>query len=83
MSESHHEPGKKDAKLRDGYCRRCDMTVTTFAVQYPYDHPEHYDGTSEYQCGRCGRREGRWSGKVLTSNGKGDTSSEPRFGIER
>lgn len=73
-----NEPAKKDAKLVDGYCAGCEHTVMALAHQYGYDHPEHYDGTSEYQCPRCGRREGRWTGAVLTLGG-----TEPRFGEER
>jgi len=23
-------------------------------VEYPYDHPKHYDGISEWQCPSCG-----------------------------
>lgn len=34
-------------------------------VQYAYPHPEMYDGVSEWVCGDCGRRVGRWSGRVL------------------
>lgn len=73
-----HEPAKKDAGLADGYCSRCDWTVMPFAVEYSHDSPEHYDGISEYQCPRCGLREGRWTGKVLTGG-----ASEPRLGEER
>ena len=46
-------------------------------VEYPYDHPERYDGVSENRCPDCGVRVGRWTGKVLT-----DGESEPRFGID-
>lgn len=72
------EPGKKDAGLSDGYCRGCERTVMSLAAEYPHDHPEHYDGVSEYRCPRCGRREGRWTGAVLTVG-----ASEPRLGEER
>lgn len=34
-----------------------------------------FDGISEWMCPVCGRREGRWTGKVL---GEGET--EPRYG---
>lgn len=65
-------------------CTRCGAPPEQhLAIQYSYDHPEHYDGTSEFKCLRCGLRRGRWSGKILTSNGKGDVSSEPRYGVER
>jgi hypothetical protein len=73
-----HEPAKKDAKLADGYCRHCDKTVMVIGVEYDYNHPERYDGVSEWNCPSCGRREGRWTGSVLT-----DGSSEPRLGEER
>lgn len=78
MTERLNEPGKKDAGLADGYCERCDQTVMVIGIQYDYDHPEHYDGVSEWRCPRCGRREGRWTGTVLTGG-----ASEPRFGEER
>lgn len=44
-------------------------------VEYTYDHPEHYDGISEFRCPDCGARVGRWSGKRLDDN-----EFEPRFG---
>lgn len=73
-----HEPAKKDAGLADGYCSRCDKNVMALSCQYDHDHPEHWDGASEFSCPRCGRREGRWTGRVLTGG-----ASEPRFGVER
>lgn len=73
-----HEPAKKDAGLADGYCARCDKNIMPIGVQYSYDHPESYDGVSEWVCGECGRREGRWTGAVLTEG-----ASEPRHGVER
>lgn len=73
-----HEPAKRDAKLVDGYCRRCDRTVMVMTTVYDIDHPEYYDIGSEFSCPRCGRREGRWTGSVLTEG-----ATEPRFGIER
>lgn len=72
------EPAKKDAKLADGYCRRCDKTVMPIGVEYSHDHPEHFDGVSEWRCPRCGRREGRFTGRLLTEG-----ASEPRLGEER
>lgn len=68
----------RPAKLSDGFCRRCDEKVQPFAIEYSYDSPEHYDGISEFQCPRCRRREGRWTGRVLTGGG-----TEPRLGEER
>lgn len=47
----------------------------TIMVQYRYDHPEHYDGVSEIRCQDCGKRVGRWTGKILE-----DGESEKRFG---
>lgn len=73
-----HEPAKKDAKLADGYCSACDRTVMVIGVEYSWDHPEHFDGVSEWRCPRCGRREGRFTGKVLTEG-----ATEPRYGEER
>lgn len=73
-----HEPAKKDAKLEDGYCVRCDKAVLAIGVEYSHDSPEHYDGVSEWNCPNCGRREGRWTGRVLTGG-----ASEPRLGEER
>lgn len=74
------EPAKKDANLEDGYCRRCDCVVMAIGVVYPDDHPEAAKDAgvvSEWECPRCGRREGRWSGRVLTGG-----SSEPLNGEE-
>lgn len=74
------EPAKKDAKLEAGYCRRCDRVVVVIGVVYPDDHPEANEGAgvvSEWECPRCGRREGRWTGAVLTGG-----ATEPLFGEE-
>jgi hypothetical protein len=43
-------------------------------IQYSHRHPQHYDGVSEWQCGKCNARIGRWSGKVLA-----DDESEKRY----
>lgn len=72
-----HEPAKKGAGLVDGYCARCDAAVLAIGEIYADDHPEHHDGVSEWRCPRCGRREGRWSGRILTGG-----SSEPLLGEE-
>ena len=58
-------------------CAACGNTdpATMLMVEYTYDHPQHYDGVSEYRCRKCGQRTGRWSGKVLQEN-----ESEKRFG---
>lgn len=46
-------------------CPECNELMT--GIQYglfPSDHPEHYDGVSEWSCA-CGCRIGRWTGKRL------------------
>lgn len=76
--ERLYASSKKTPGLAASYCVRCDKTVAVISIEYPYDHIEHYDGVSEWRCSRCNRREGRWTGKVLTGG-----ASEPRLGIER
>lgn len=34
-------------------------------IEYPYGHPERYDGVSEWRCMECGARWDRWTGKAL------------------
>jgi hypothetical protein len=46
-------------------------------IEYDMLHPEYYDGISEITCLQCGKRVGRWSGKVLK-----DDEYEKRFGKE-
>ena len=48
---------------------------TLVAIEYPYGHPQRYDGVSEYMCPNCKTRWGRWTGNIL-----GENESEPRFG---
>ena len=55
-------------------CPQCRRQLT--GIEYPYDHPDHYDGVSEWACIPCGYHLGRWSGKLL---GEGET--EPKYGI--
>lgn len=43
-------------------------------VEYPLNHPEHYDGVSEIKCLTCGRRIGRWCGNLLKEG-----AVEPRY----
>lgn len=45
-------------------CKKCG-SENVVGVEYPHDHPEHYDGVSEVECRACGARIGRWSGKGL------------------
>lgn len=61
--------------LADDFCQSCGIPVTVIGCEYDYTSPHHYDGISEWQCAECGRREGRWSGKVLE-----DGEAEPRYG---
>lgn len=61
--------------LHKGHCDGCGQDVQPMGVEYAYEVPEHYDGVSEWVCPRCGRREGRWTGRVLTGR-----EMEPRYG---
>lgn len=54
-------------------CRDCGEPV--IYIEYAYDHPERYDGVSEFFCPGCQLRIGRWSGRVLTGD-----MVEPRLG---
>lgn len=60
-------------------CPHCDADWAPnngpHGIEYAYDHPDRYDGVSEWSCPACGCRWGRWTGTVL---GLGET--EPRFG---
>ena len=56
-------------------CPKCGGEV--WLVEYSYDSPEHYDGTSEYACKQsltgegkspCDWRIGRFCGKPLRKN---------------
>ncbi len=44
-------------------------------IQYSHTNPNRYDGISEWQCGKCKVRIGRWTGKQIA-----DGEFEPRFG---
>jgi ribosomal protein S27AE len=39
--------------------------VNIIGIQYGYPSKECYDGVSEWNCQKCGYREGRWSGKEI------------------
>lgn len=41
------------------------FSVNVVGVEYPWNHPQRYDGVSEWRCTECGARIGRWSGAVL------------------
>ena len=38
--------------------------TNVMGLQYPLDHPHHYDGVSEWHC-ECGARINRWTGEPL------------------
>lgn len=40
--------------------------TTHFSRVIGVEYEGGYDGPSEWRCPNCGRREGRWSGKILT-----------------
>lgn len=67
-----------DLRLVNGWCGSCEGKVEAIAVEYAYDDCNHYDGISEWECVQCGRREGRWSGRILK-----DGESEPPHGEKR
>lgn len=54
-------------------CETCQKSLV--GIEYRYDHPNHYDGISEWECLGCKIRVGRWTGKVLDEG-----ESEPRYG---
>lgn len=39
--------------------------VNVIGIQYEPNHPQHYDGVSEWRCTECGLRIGRFSGAFL------------------
>ena len=45
-------------------CPRCN-SLDIIGIEYSPNHPNHYDGISEWVCNDCGYREGRFSGKEL------------------
>lgn len=51
--------------MSEHLCPDCNRPQS--AVEYSYNHAEHYDGVSEWWCERCGLRIGRWSGKRLAA----------------
>ena len=62
----------KDGKLPCG----CDESMA-IGIQYR-NHPEEYDGVSEWMCRKCQRRWGRWSGKELKNK-----EYEYKYGVPR
>ena len=61
----------------DLVCPTCHGAQVT-GVEYARDHPQHYDGVSEWQCDQCGTRWGRWSRRILAPQ-----ETEPRYGGPR
>lgn len=51
-------------------CPNCN-SENIIGCEYPYDDPMHYDGISEWRCGDCDTRVGRWTGKIL-EEGEGE-----------
>lgn len=47
-----------------------DNPTTHFSRVIGVEYQGGFDGVSEWRCLDCGRREGRWSGKVLTGDEK-------------
>lgn len=45
---------------------KCDCPIDyAVGVEYSLLDPNHYDGISEWQCAKCAKRWGRWTGKEL------------------
>lgn len=66
----------KATRLEAGYCGGdCHAEVIAIPVTYEEDNPHFFMGISEYKCPVCGRREGRWTRRVLE-----DGEFEPKFG---
>ena len=70
--------------LAAGHCGDCGASLAyedcgkTYSRVIGVEYEGGYDGVSEWRCPDCGRREGRWTGNVLT-----DGDSEPRYGGAR
>lgn len=47
-------------------CPKCQKPM--IGVEYPYNHPQYYDGISEWDCLSCDLRLGRWTLKTLTGD---------------
>jgi hypothetical protein len=66
------QPISWDADGNPMHCRRYMI-----GVQYVWNHPEHYDGVSEWRCDVCGTRFGRWTRRELK-----DGEVEKKYGRE-
>lgn len=58
---------------RDYRCPNCGLAMV--GIEYPYGHPQRYDGVSEWNCPPCGLRFGRWTYQQLA-----DGQYECRYG---
>jgi hypothetical protein len=54
-------------------CPKCKIQM--IGIEYGYNHPQRYDGVSEWLCESDNFRIGRWSKKELQEN-----ESELRYG---
>lgn len=59
-------------------CPNCGGTDKIIGREYAYGSPERYDGISEYWCGDCATRWGRWTKRILQPG-----ELEPRLGGSR
>ncbi len=59
------------AAVRD----QIENETTHFSRVIGVEYRNGFDGVSEWCCPDCGRREGRWTGKVLVTG-----EMEPRYG---
>jgi hypothetical protein len=72
---------RQDECLGCGSCVACEKEIDPrriIGVEYAHGSENRYDGVSEWICPECGRREGRWTGRVLR-----DGESEPPHGKQR
>lgn len=58
---------------KDGDPIHCGVKM--WGIEYTYDHPQHFDGISEWWCESCDVRIGRWTEKVLNGG-----EAERRYG---
>lgn len=74
----NHGPNGEFLETAEDYAAiedQLDEPTTHFCRVIGIEYQGGYDGVSEWRCPDCGRREGRWSGKVLQ-----DGETEPRYG---
>ena len=39
--------------------------INMVGIEYPWNHPRHYDGVSEWKCTQCGTRIDRFTNKII------------------